>query len=1093
MTDSTYSMTPPVSPYQYGMDLEITETETSASVKTGNNSFLLVEAAYFCCGGEAYPGREPHLYEHFSFHKNGVIKSGALDRLMPPQPNQEGFEPSLTLFGFTFFYLALEEEEERDRLFMLARQAIRDVRNVNDQDSAKKVSKRQELIKFLLYVKDFIKRFLPENGSSRWHIVRQLVRKLHLLLHIGKLSDQPSECSLIQQASIHHIFHQHLDICWYMLEILHTLTTQAGTADVLDDIRLCQKLGDSKDSGILSSFDQLVQFLLFDLVCLAVPIFEKLHSQEWLHSSPFPCGCVLEMWTLVLRLTTIRKEKYGTESFWVQLHHILQTLWDTCAEPGDGGESQDSNIFMLSISQQPSCPASFCLWLTTHLAHLTCFDNNGLMRDASHNLNNFFIVDMLMEKVLRTSPKEETLRACLRCCASISSLWRPTRSLITTLWEYFSHRLNERFQQQVASVEGLAIFNKTSSALLEKCERLCCGDLDGLAQETSFSLFLRLLTRLLKSSEAEWRQIKGRFYSKFHQRRMQDLTETGLHNLTCLFLVLALCVDPEEVALKLSNLYDMLDPATWRFSLRVRIWCGALAMIEQLVKANHDISVLAEKMAFSFNTLCRQLSEGKLDYTQRQEASGLVAMYLHGVQAIVDHSHLKGAEYLFIGEGIRLTLENGNESEVRNMLTTLDTIAARLRYVTDHLRDEQANERVSHHQHQQDLADRLWQFVFPFVCNHACTLTPPLCLADLAVTLTHLSQTFPPPLFTCPEGTVSIFKQFALGDTVAVSIVCHYLVQVLGEPAIRDFVLSSSQQSSAPSAATQASRSLLQKDVIRAWFRCVMLMSETSSSLQELTQQVLLLPEVISLSAASDIGAHNLLLGSCPATWRTFLKSVGHFFRNAKGLLEKRQARDQVSPYFQDVAQHAAPLLRTLAPASTLLHMFRVVGHLVKYCAPALYLQSKPCPLPTIIKTFLLPLPVYNRDKPLHPSYSAAVKETLHLFIEGLGKMEHNRLPDVQRHLRDIVTNYLFRFPLTLTDLDLHPVLRVIRKLQTQPLAADRINFVNFLSSLVCGLLKSSGNPSHARTLETVSKWSAQSQQQAASVSKPAHTGTLET
>lgn len=58
-------------------------------------------------------------------------------------------------------------------------------------------------------------------------------------------------------------------------------------------------------------------------------------------------------------------------------------------------------------------------------------------------------------------------------------------------------------------------------------------------------------------------------------------------------------------ALKLSNLYDMLDPATWRFSLRARIWCGALAMIEQLVKANHDISVLAEKMAFSFNTLCR--------------------------------------------------------------------------------------------------------------------------------------------------------------------------------------------------------------------------------------------------------------------------------------------------------------------------------------------------------------------------------------------------------------------------------------------------------------------------------------------------------
>lgn len=38
-----------------------------------------------------------------------------------------------------------------------------------------------------------------------------------------------------------------------------------------------------------------------------------------------------------------------------------------------------------------------------------------------------------------------------------------------------------------------------------------------------------------------------RIFSKFHVRRMQELTDTGLHNFFCLFLSLAITADTEDI------------------------------------------------------------------------------------------------------------------------------------------------------------------------------------------------------------------------------------------------------------------------------------------------------------------------------------------------------------------------------------------------------------------------------------------------------------------------------------------------------------------------------------------------------------------
>jgi len=41
--------------------------------------------------------------------------------------------------------------------------------------------------------------------------------------------------------------------------------------------------------------------------------------------------------------------------------------------------------------------------------------------------------------------------------------------------------------------------------------------------------------------------LHSRIYSRFHVRRVQELGEAGLYNLTCLFILLALTADIENV------------------------------------------------------------------------------------------------------------------------------------------------------------------------------------------------------------------------------------------------------------------------------------------------------------------------------------------------------------------------------------------------------------------------------------------------------------------------------------------------------------------------------------------------------------------
>ena len=52
---------------------------------------------------------------------------------------------------------------------------------------------------------------------------------------------------------------------------------------------------------------------------------------------------------------------------------------------------------------------------------------------------------------------------------------------------------------------------------------------------------------VIQSGTIEWRQMRGRIYSKFHGRKMLELSPVGLHNSITLFLCLAKTTDMVDV------------------------------------------------------------------------------------------------------------------------------------------------------------------------------------------------------------------------------------------------------------------------------------------------------------------------------------------------------------------------------------------------------------------------------------------------------------------------------------------------------------------------------------------------------------------
>lgn len=1028
------SMTPPQSPVGFMLeDLNVSPVSLQG-IEDGRSTC-------FTCAGEVNP-RTDH------FHDNSYWKTRFLSRVFS---KEEVWSHSQTVNMFSHRWQQWNIlTDHLDKLFLFMRQNIGEIQSYTNNSMFTDAPLDRSLLGKRMHVTetlDLIWGLVKKNTSVDMEVLENLIGKLHnLLLHIGRLTDLPSHVTITtacdhgnkSNSGLYHCFHLHLDVYWRVLAILYTMEWS------FPDFQYSRKIVQSVDLDVdFSLFDQMVQLVLWDLVAVTLQRYvSKVSNGDYTKVVIYSCTCVKELWLLVLKLLEMRCQRQGGQSFWVSMHQIFVLLNQDKEEETDMDMDIDSDVFM-NPPDLPSCKdhVCVCLWMMANLAPLFNIES------ADPNLktklqSNYHDLEYLIKKSLQQpSLPEARLRHHLKSCLQLSSLWEPNTGILVILWEYYYRRLNNTFQLSTLGVEGLASINQSVAGLFHQCKKFVMGQ-PGNDHETSFQLFLRLMALHLgrlysDGSVQEWKQMKGRFYSKFHQRRIQHLAEGGLYNLTSLFLTLAMATDMEDVGAKLCDFYDMLDYSKISAGKRSVIWRGAFTLMLINVEKQLDVGFLAQKMALALESAIREFKADSMD--THNSLWKLILIYLEGTQEVFDASQsLQLSEHKLVCPGLKSLLTACSENELRTALSILQSLVYRFKQVCEN--NESSFGGATPVQHSE-LADAVWNNIYPFVRDHSVTLTPPPQLADLAAGIClmalKMSQNRMGNTAESQNKFVAVFQYFALDESVNTNISCRFLGHMLSMREVTEQL--------------QCHLSNYQTVVIKAWFKCVLHIPDGSQLLTEVTRPVLQLEDVRSMFTTAEMA----LPESIEKVPVHFLKAIDRTHRKLENWKDRLEFRDRVMSYFCDVSKHVAMVVKNHGPSEAFSNVYKMAGLLVKCCAPLLFVESRQdCPLPSIVNSMIVPHHVLNPEKPLQSSFVAVIRDTLHLFVQGLAKLDFKKSPYVQRKLKDIFAVYLPKFALKSSTAVsvatyVHPLVASLSNSFAQQVTKETLTFRQYILQLV--------------------------------------------
>ncbi|XP_053397350.1 protein MMS22-like isoform X2 [Mercenaria mercenaria] len=982
------SLTPPLSPEGNGFHFEELLEPSPPKVPKADEENGDV---CFCCLGEL-SGKES------TYHSDSYWRAGFLHRLFssPSRCLLPATEP-LSLFSHTW-PCSIIQNSNIDKLFLILRQQIGELQSLAQrsrvsfvlEDTVDGQDIREQCCRFLQYVMISL-----QSGSVGEDNLDKVICSLHsLLLYMGRLSELPHH--VIQSTSVgnkssvsHQCLHLHLDVYWRLLSIFHQL--QIKYPGYRYSRRLCVMPDNDIDSSL---YDQMLHLVLWDLVGLAhLRYVNKVVNPQ--KTSMFSCSCVKELWLLIVKLTEWRSSNHIGESFWISLHHVIKSVIEV-ENQAVLTEAEDSALMLNPPDGFKTDDAvGLCLWIMYCVSPLFAQKVPGSITTEASAVSNYHDLQSLLKKLLSTSGLTEgIMRRHLKTCLLLTSNWEPNTSILITLWDFFYKRLNqnESYQSSTGTLEGLACVEQSVVSMYDRCKQWTEGHVGSLDKETSFQLFLRLLSQHVgklysSGSTQEWKQVKGRIYSKFHARRVQELMESGLYNLSTLFITLGMTADLEDVASKLCDFYDMLDVQSITFAKRSVVWRGAFTLMLVYVERNMDVGFLADRMMAAFDNAVSDFGAAGID--SKHLLWKLILIYIEGLQEVIETSStLQLSEYKLICPAVHKLLTVCSEHELRSTLSMLHSVVQKFRQVRLEAGREVLSTVRCSLQHAE-FGGALWRNVYSFIVDHAQTLTPPAVIADIAASFCLLS-------LTCPSDDrsltfLTVFQTFASSDKVNVSISCRFLSHLLSCGEVMDKL--------------QSDLDNYERFIISVWFRCCLYVPAGSQMLVEITRPVLQLKAVrdilqqADMSSVEDIDQAPLL----------FLKALEKAHIKILDWQERMAFQKQVIPYFCDVQKHIAPILRTMTPQEVVNNVYKMTGYLVKHCAKLIYVRQDVI-VPSLISSLVVPHNVLNPDKPLNPVFLKVIRDHLQLFIEGLSKLPYDRDPFVQRRLRDIVNVYLPKF-----------------------------------------------------------------------------------
>ncbi|XP_076135532.1 protein MMS22-like [Alosa pseudoharengus] len=1026
--DFSESLTPPVSPF------------------AGESLYASVhdQPPCFSCASTLDLSRD----ETKTLSSEGYVSRGALKRLLlklDPAPGD--FETdTVDIFGFSWVTeTALVESTKL--LFGLFRQKVLKLENLVQSSSHdfgqasglhyEAEDLRQQCVLFLQYVKVFISRFLdaPQGlDEGPLHPYEELEAQLPsslveelfgITLLIGRLKDLPANVQSAFTIQHHgklfppswHLLHLHLDVHWSVLEILHLLG-QRTMGQVVYAHQFVNLTGENITN--VSLFEEHLNSLLCDLIGLALNKYSKVCVTRSVTSHHYHCLCTKELWVLLIHLLEHRSKTTHTPSFWGYVTPLLQSL----LKGTPAGEQR--------LPSTCKDPLGFTWWLVTHLAQVGQYSRNGSLHtekqfQLEHNWS--FVCELLKSTCdPKGSVQEEQIRMHVHCCLSLTMLWEPNTSAVTTLWEYYSKNLNASFAVPWLGVSGLGSVGRGPLSLLELAQVCCSPAPLGSAAHTqlyracsSFAIFLRVLALHLgqeNAGGAPWRQIKGRIYSKFHQRRMAELSELGLMNFLLLFLVLARSAELEDVSGRAFDLMALLPAGTMPPAHRALLWRGQLALLLLYVGRGLDAGAHADRLATSFTQVAREF------YLKTTEPSRKLALwqplgaYLDGVTEVLETSgHLCQAEERLLNEGFAMLLPACRQSELASTLGFLQTALAQLRRV--HQRCSQAPSSgpssssgwtpppsLAKERHLA-VASALWNHFFPFLRSLRLSQTPPPQLADAAAGFTVLALDMPgsAPQELQPHPVQSIMHSFGWDEMLHPLLVSRFLNHLLQNSEV------------------VASVSSAQGVCVRAWIRCVLqqyLHKNTDGTesragrtldeqLCELTRLVLRLPEVESVLQRAGLQPSAVKPEPKPAL-AVFIKAVGRVYSGLQLLSERTSMVARALDYVGDVLKYIKPYQLNKSQEGLQLSYW-AVGCLVKHWSPLLATSKAQQLLFRIVDSLLLPHSLFQQDPPTQ--VLSALKESLPLYLQGLSVavgVSQSQGAHLKQQLRNVISQYLSRF-----------------------------------------------------------------------------------
>ncbi|XP_004674126.1 PREDICTED: protein MMS22-like [Condylura cristata] len=1035
---------------------------------------------YFSCDFDNRGGGK-----HFS--GESYLSSGALKRLIlnldPLPTNFE--EDTVEIFGIQWVTATALVNSSRV-LFHLFRQQLYNLETLLQASCdfgkittlhCKADNIRQQCVTFLHYVKVFIFRYLKVQNAGSYMPVHPyetleaqlpsvLVDELHgLLLYIGHLFELPSTNpgAFVNQNEIKlfppswHLLHLHLDIHWLVLEILHMLGEKLK--QVVYGHQFMNLASDNLTS--ISLFEEHCENLLYDLISLSLNRYDKVRPPEALRSHHCPCTCIKELWVLLIYLLDHRSKWSLSESFWNWLNKLLKTPFEKSCD------RRSSSVTVI----HPRDPLGFSWWIITHVASFYQFDRHGAPDNMRHMESNWNFVEELLKKSVNIQDGilEEQLRMYLHCCLTLCDFWEPNIAIVTTLWEYFSKNLNSSFSISWLPLKGLVSIVKSPLSMIEMVKTCCCDkqDPDLYKSSSSYTIFLCILAKVVKKATKNngphpWKQVKGRIYSKFHQKRMEELTEVGLQNFFNLFLLLADVAELEDVASHVLDLLNFLKPS---FMTSPLIWKGQMAFLLMYTEKNLDIGVLAEKFSGAFREKAKEFLVSKNDEMgQRRTLWTLLSIYIDGVQEVFETSHyLHPSHEKLLNDGFSMLLRACQESQLRTVLNFLQAVLARIRSMHQQLCQElqRANGNLivqsslsAKERHLAAAASALWKHFFSFLKSQRMSQIVPLSqLADAAADFTLLAMDMPStaPSDLQPQPVISMIQLFGWDDNIWPEVVARYLSHFLQNSVLCEALSHSNCVS-------------FQALTVRSWIRCILQMYVKSlnatddlyidinpeqavekdyvDQLTELTRLLFKLSEVKNIFSKSQVECLSIPEDPQKAL-ALFFEAVGVTYSNLQTLSDKSAMVTKSLEYLGEILKYIKPYLGKKISSAGLQLTYRMMGTLVKSWAQIFATSKAQKLLFRIIDCLLLPHTVLQQEKELPAPMLTAVQKSLPLYLQGMcivSCQSQNPNAYLTQLLGNVIEQYIGRFlPASPHALGFgqHPVLLALRNSATVPLMSS--------------------------------------------------------